>query len=136
MNRLMYDCCAAYESHRMSTTPVQHVMDLNRYRNQGECRSDHVGLVGGSGVNVAPGGWPGMVDVESNLRGIVYPATKCPAFDYHPNDASVAQGVELHKPVVHPVIDPRGFREMPACPAPFPRPAVAAGPRPDAHTCR
>ena len=133
MNRLRYDCCATYESHRISTTPLQHVMDLNRFENSTECRNEY-GLVGGHNASTATGGWAGIVDVESNLKGITYPATKCPAFDYHPND--VAQGVEMYKPVTHSVIDPRGFRALPVCPAPFPRPAVAAGTPPDPHTCR
>lgn len=132
MNRLKYDCCATFESHRMSTSPFQHLMDLNRYQHTNECRNEF-GLIGGHNPNVAAGGWANIVDVESNLRGITYPATKCPTYDFHPSDTF--QGVELHKQVTHPVIDPRTFRELPACPMPFARPVVPTGPTPDPYVC-
>jgi len=67
-NRLKYDSCAYVQDIKESVEPLQYNMFLGKYEN---CKSCPVGDYG----NILPFG--PKTDLESELRGINQPATKC-----------------------------------------------------------
>lgn len=110
--RLMYDFCSTQESTRLSVSPFNHRMDINRYENKTLCLPEY-GIIGTNSVTMTPK--PNLVDVENDLQGRVRPSTKCSEYMYKPRPDGKSQGVEYIKPVQHPMIDPNEFVPLPKC---------------------
>jgi hypothetical protein len=74
-NRLRYDECAYEQQLSDSTTPFQYRTNIAAYENCEKCKADKF--------------WykydTELVDVESELRNINRPATKCASLKFHPN---------------------------------------------------
>jgi len=81
-NRLSYDTCAYKERIGRSIAPINHILDQSRYEHSSKCRHE-LGLVGEPTVYMKSieGG---MVDLESDLRGITRQNTQCPSYKYLP----------------------------------------------------
>lgn len=99
-NRLTYDSCSYKQSLKQSVAPINYNLDPIKYEHSSKCRMQ-LGVVGGTNVSHIQGN---LVDLENNLRGQTYPATRCSQFKYEPNDTHV-QGKEYIKPITHPKID-------------------------------
>ena len=73
-NRLLYDACACSQNYHDSTSPFKYVTYMGAYENVDKCRSNKF--------------WrpfdPEVVDMESELKNITRPASKCATFKYLP----------------------------------------------------
>lgn len=79
-NRLMYDTCAYKQNLAQSTSPLSHIMDMNRRENCNKCRHE-LGLLGGPTASIITGN---LVDLENELRGQYRQTTQCPDKLYKP----------------------------------------------------
>jgi hypothetical protein len=74
-NRLVYDECAYAQRMSDSTSPFQYRTFIGAYENAEKCKQDKF--------------WKPfdveVVDVESELKNITRPATKCAILKYHPS---------------------------------------------------
>ena len=72
--RLIYDACAYRKTLQESTSPLGYMLYEGKHENCDKCRQDKF--------------WRPfdreMVDVESDLKNITRPNTKCPQFKYNP----------------------------------------------------
>ena len=73
-NRLTYDYCAYRRRLKESTDPFRYRMDMNPHENCNKCVYDKF---------YKPND-PEIIDIESELKNINRPATKCPEFKYNP----------------------------------------------------
>ncbi|ARF09361.1 hypothetical protein Catovirus_2_310 [Catovirus CTV1] len=72
-NRLKYDACEYQKKLYESTRPIQYQMSEYKFENCGKCVYDKF---------YRPFD---LVDVESELKNITRPQSKCPQFKYSPN---------------------------------------------------
>ena len=93
-NRLPYDECAYAQKLHDSTTPFQYRTYAGAYENCDKCKLDKF--------------WrpfdPEIVDVESELKNISRPATKCTTLKYHPSckkSSACMSTFDPSRPVVH-----------------------------------
>lgn len=100
-NRLTYDTCSYKQSLSQSLAPVGYMLNPIMYEHDSKCRMDK-GVVGGTNVSQIRGD---QVDLENNLRGQTYPATRCSQYKYSPPSNNVLVSKEYIKPVEHPIID-------------------------------
>ena len=74
-NRLIYDECACSQNYHDSTSPFSYVTYMGAYENADKCISRHF--------------WrpfdPEIVDLESELKNITRPASKCATEKYLPS---------------------------------------------------
>lgn len=110
MNRLSYDSCSYDAELRQSVAPISYVLDPIRYEHCGKCRPE-LGIVGGTAVSHINGN---LVDLENDLRGANRSSTRCPNYDYLPQQGRFIQGKELYKPVNHPQVD-TNMQHLNAC---------------------
>lgn len=97
-NRLMYDECSYKQALKQSTTPVTHTMDPMRFEHQNKCRME-LGIVGGTNVSHNKSS---LIDIENELRGQRYPASRCASLKYNPNDKNAINDdlkCSKHKPI-------------------------------------
>lgn len=76
--RTKYDDCAQRQYAETSTAPLNYSLDINRYDNCKKCRME-LGLVGGTTVSIIEGN---LVDLDSDLRGVTRPTTRCASKKY------------------------------------------------------
>ena len=73
-NRLLYDACACSQNYQDSISPFKYVTYYGAYENANKCQSN--------------GFWrpfdPEIVDIESELKNITRPASKCVTMKYVP----------------------------------------------------
>lgn len=130
-NNLIYDNCAYKQALHQSVGTLAYQLDPNRYENCNKCRIEF-GLVGGTAVSHVQGN---MVDLESELRGQTYLASKCPSLKYQnpcpkgdintckPGNIKIRQtpstrGREINTNMVHlPSCQMHRFRPVPLPPA-------------------
>lgn len=74
-NRLRYDNCAYAKTLAESVSPFAYQMYDGKYENRDKCKFD---------VAWRPYDRE-VVDIESDLKNISRPATKCPSLKYNPN---------------------------------------------------
>lgn len=121
-NRLQYDDCSYQKYLKQSSDFISHLFDPVRYERPPEqkCRMEF-GVIGATNVSHV---MASMVDVENDLRGQTRPYTKCPKYDYVPDDRPFTKGVELYKLVKHPEI-PKQMKHLPTCDKLFLRPDMS-----------
>jgi len=93
-NRLPYDECAYAQRLYESTTPYQYRTYVGAYENGDKCRLDKFWRPFDAQI----------VDVESELKNISRPATKCGILKYHPDCKKSAKCIstfDKSNPVVH-----------------------------------
>ena len=120
----MYDPCSIQVQCQQSTSPYQHIMDINRYENCKKCIPDY-GIVGGAtsstmeslhaGSTVPPSMLAKIVTVENDLLNLTRPGTKCPTYLYAPPTNCMVTGKEYIKPVIHPSINVCDTQNMGSC---------------------
>jgi len=109
MDNLIYDTCAQKQQVSQSVSPLSYMLDPVKHQHSSKCRPQ-LGIVGGTAVSHVSSN---LVDVENNLRGMQYPATKCPGFKFSP--ANRLRGQEYIKPVRHPRVAGDGMQHLPPC---------------------
>jgi hypothetical protein len=80
-NRTTYDQCAYNKKLSQSTSPINYMMDTNKFYNSNDCRADF-GILGGNNVSVTK---KNMVDVENDLFGITRQNSLCPERKFIPH---------------------------------------------------
>ena len=94
-NRLRYDECAYSKTLNESTSPFQYMMYDGKYDNCDKCKQDRF--------------WhpfdKEVVDVESELKNITRPATKCPSLKYNPVCKKSGQCISTYDPSVPVILD-------------------------------
>ncbi len=106
-NRLVYDECAYAQKMSDSTSPFQYRTYMGAYENSEKCKYDKF--------------WkpfdPEIVDVESELRNITRPATKCANLKYNPackKSAMCTSTYDPSRPVIFNVdVCPVVFNNIP-----------------------
>ena len=92
-NRLRYDECAYSKTLSESLSPYSYMMYDGKFENTEKCKKDKFWHP--YDINV--------VDVESELKNISRPATKCPSLKYNPACKKSGQCISTFDPSV-PVI--------------------------------
>lgn len=127
MDNLIYDVCAQEQDVLQSVSPLAHVLDIVKHEHCNKCRPK-LGIVGGTAVSHVNSN---LVDLENNLRGMQFPATKCSSYKFTP--ATKNQGREYKKPVTHPRTD-TDMLHLPPCQFQT-YPEVAPAPALDVFRC-
>lgn len=121
-NRTKYDGCAARTAFEENVSLFSHTMDVSRFVHSAPCRHE-AGLAAGNRVStIGPQptpsttqeAWGDMVALENDLRGQTRPVTRCPEYDYRPQQG-VITAREIYKPVVHPDIRTDALKDLPSC---------------------
>lgn len=96
-NRLSYDDCSYKASLKQSVSPVNYTLDSSMYEHENKCRME-LGIIGGTNVSHNKSA---LVDIENELRGQVFPATRCPEFKYDPTKPGNKEYIKCssHKPI-------------------------------------
>jgi len=96
-NRLSYDDCSYKQSLKQSVSPINYTLDPIKFNHNNKCRNE-LGLVGGTNVSHNK---TNLVDIENELRGQTFPATKCSQFKYNPNNNGNKEYLKCtqHKPI-------------------------------------
>ncbi len=110
-SRLHFDPCEYSHSLKQSLGPLEHVMDVARFRHAHPCRMRQ-GVLGGNAVSHVGAS---VIDVENDLRGQTRPLTQCAGYKYLPSGRGFSQGKELVKPVKHPKIYDKPRKDLPEC---------------------
>ena len=94
-NRLRYDTCAYEKSLTESFSPFAYRTYGGMYENEQKCKKDKF--------------WKridaDVVDVESDLKNITRPATKCPSLKYDPKCKKSGQCISTYDPSVPVILD-------------------------------
>lgn len=106
-NRLRYDECAYEQQLSDSTTPFQYRTFMGAYENCEKCKFDKFWYKTDTEI----------VDVESELRNITRPATKCANLKYHPSCKKSSECMSTYDParpiVFAPEVCPIVFNNIP-----------------------
>jgi hypothetical protein len=94
-NRLIYDDCAYVKSLTESVSPFAYRTYGGAYENDSKCKKDKFW----KRIDVD------VVDVESDLKNITRPATKCPSLKYDPKCKKSGQCVSTFDPSVPVILD-------------------------------
>ena len=94
-NRLRYDNCAYAKTLAESVSPFAYMMYDGKFENGGKCKLD----------NAWRPYYKEVVDVESDLKNITRPATKCPSLKYNPNCKKSPGCVSTFDPSVPVILD-------------------------------
>ena len=96
-NRLSYDDCSYKQALKQSVSPINYTLDPMRYEHENKCRIE-LGIIGGPQVSHNKAN---LIDVENELRGQTYPATKCSSYKYNPNSKGSKEYIKCskHKPI-------------------------------------
>jgi hypothetical protein len=94
-NRLRYDTCAYEKSLTESVSPFAYRTYGGMYENEQKCKKDKFWKR--NDVDV--------VDVESDLKNITRPATKCPSLKYDPKCKKSGQCISTYDPSVPVILD-------------------------------
>jgi len=91
-NRLIYDACACSQNYHDSTSPFKYVTYMGAYENGDKCKCN--------------GFWrpfdPEIVDIESELKNITRPASKCATQKYVPSCKTSSMCISTyHEPKPH-----------------------------------
>jgi hypothetical protein len=120
-SRIHYDSCTYAESLNDNASQLDYTMDPTKYVNCGPCRFE-AGPIGGNEVTQAPAA--SIVDIESSLKGIDRPSTRCAAYKFqhpdvrrggdgtHPDD--YIQGFGMYKTSCPPKVPIYG-EDLPTC---------------------
>ena len=92
-NRLTYDDCSYKQALKQSVSPLQYTLDPIRYEHENKCRME-LGIVGGPQVSHNKAN---LIDVENELRGQTFPATKCSSHKYNPNSKGNKEYIKCTK---------------------------------------
>ena len=82
-NRLSYDDCSYKQALKQSTSPLSYALDASRFEHKNKCRME-LGIIGGTNVSHNKGN---LVDIENELRGQTFPASKCSQMKFNPNSS-------------------------------------------------
>jgi hypothetical protein len=110
-NRLKYDVCATKTYIKQSVKPINYTLDPVRFEHCSRCAPE-VGIVGGTNVTHVKGN---LVDLESSLFGITFPATKCPEYENGPIENNTLISKEYTKLDKHSPINVSLERNLPIC---------------------
>jgi hypothetical protein len=94
-NRLRYDNCAYAKTLSESVSPFAYMMYDGKFENCGKCKLD----------NAWRPYYKEVVDVESDLKNITRPATKCPSLKYNPKCKKSPGCVSTFDPSVPVILD-------------------------------
>lgn len=94
-NRLIYDECSYTKSLTESVSPFAYRTYGGAYENEKKCIKDKFWKRIDSDV----------VDVESDLKNITRPATKCPSLKYNPKCNKSGQCISTYDPSVPVILD-------------------------------
>lgn len=110
-NRTRYDQCAYRKELSQSTSPINYMMDPNKFYNCHDCRPD-LGIIAGNNVSVTR---DNMVDMESDLFGITRQNSLCPERKYipHCNQCDEISGIPCNLNGDCPWT--KGFQHLPEC---------------------
>ena len=94
-NRLRYDECAYSKDLSQSVSPFAYRMYGGAYENESKCKKDKFWMRNDADV----------VDIESDLKNISRPATKCDNLKYNPSCKKSKECINTFDPSVPVILD-------------------------------
>lgn len=98
MNRNSYDQCVYQQTINQSVSPLEYIMNTDKYVNVNKCRME-LGIVGGTAVSHIQSN---MVDLESDLRGQSKNATCAKSRYVPPSTTCGSKGNSMISPLPQP----------------------------------